>query len=169
MNRNASGVVQVEATSGDRPTTATTECSSPASWIAVRKNGSVSILPVRCVDDVEIVMLPTGLVLLRAAMMIDGEQHGAGALGDVAEPDRRAAAVRTDLQHRQPGTRLGRRHRRRPQRVAFVGGHEPLRGQRDVAAVAGETAVGRVRHHVSQWMIVSGSGRIAGLKSVPIV
>ena len=35
------------ATSGERPTTATTECSRSASWIAARKNGSVSISPVR--------------------------------------------------------------------------------------------------------------------------
>ena len=47
MNRNDNGVVQVEATIGDRPTIATTDGSRPASWIAARKNGSVSILSTR--------------------------------------------------------------------------------------------------------------------------
>jgi len=47
MKSNDSGVVHVAATSGDLPTTAITESSSAASWIAARKNGSVSILPTR--------------------------------------------------------------------------------------------------------------------------
>ena len=45
MKRNASGVAQSAATVGESPTTATTVPSRPASWIVVRKNGSVSILP----------------------------------------------------------------------------------------------------------------------------
>ena len=43
MNRNASGVDQWAATSGEAPTTATTTDSRPAAWIAERKNGKVSI------------------------------------------------------------------------------------------------------------------------------
>ena len=47
MNTRAAGVDQCRATSGERPTMATTWSSSPASWIVARKNGNVSIRPVR--------------------------------------------------------------------------------------------------------------------------
>ena len=45
MKRNASGVAHADATVGESPTTAITVPSRPASWIVLRKNGSVSILP----------------------------------------------------------------------------------------------------------------------------
>src|SRR3546814_19259726 len=45
MKRNARGVAHAEATVGESPTTATTVPSSPASWIVLRKIGSVSIFP----------------------------------------------------------------------------------------------------------------------------
>src|SRR6188508_2356013 len=47
MKRNASGVVQCASTTGEGPTTATTVDSSPAVWIADRKNGNVSMRPLR--------------------------------------------------------------------------------------------------------------------------
>ena len=93
------------------------------------------------IDDVEVVMLPARLVLLRAPVVVDGEQHRARTFGDVTEPDRRAAAVRADLEHGKPRAGFGRRPGRRPQRVALVGGHEALGGERHLATLAGETVL----------------------------
>ncbi len=123
-------------------------------------------LPGARIDDVGIVVFPPDLVLLRTAMVIDGEQHAPGPLGSITQPHRRTPAVRTDLEKWCIGNGRRRRDGRVPERVPFVGGHEPLRSQRLPATRLGELRSG---HQVSQWMIVSGSGRIAGSKSVPCV
>ena len=137
MKRNASGVVQVDATNGDRPTTATTECSRSASWMAVRKNGSVSIFPVRasttsrswCSQPAWFSSEPrwwstaNSTVLARSAT---SPSH------TVERPQYEPTSSMGS-----PGTGVGRRQCGRPQRVALVGGHEALGGQCDLAASAG--------------------------------
>ena len=113
-----------------RPTTAITWSSSPASWI-VRPEGRQRVhLADAGVDDGRVVPLPAGLVLLRPAVVVDGEHHGAGLTGGGAEPDRRAPAVRADLDERCAGHGRGGGERGGVQRVALVGRHEPLGGQR---------------------------------------
>ena len=62
-----------------------------------------------------------------------------------------------------PGTAAAAAERRLVERVALVRRHEAGGRQRGAAPEAG------VHYQVSQWMIVSGSGRAAGLKSVPTV
>ena len=113
------------------------------------------------VDHLGVVVIPACLVLFGSAVVIDGEQHDTHRFGGIAEPDRRTPTVRTDLEHRRPGNGAACSDRCIPQRVALVGGHEPLGRERQVPTLW--------RHQVSQWMIVSGSGRIARLKSVPTV
>src|SRR4051794_34533260 len=72
-------------------------------------------------------MFPTGLVLLGAAVVVDGEQHGAGGSGRGAQVDGRLAAVGADFEQRAEAggasrlTGLVQRH-------AFVLGHEALGG-----------------------------------------
>ena len=61
-------------------------------------------LPGVRIDDRGVMVFPTGLVLLAAAVVIDGEQHRAARSRRSAEPHRRAAAVRPDLDHRGPAT-----------------------------------------------------------------
>ena len=117
------------------------------------------------IDDGRVVVLPAGLVLLAAVVVVDGVDDRAGGARRGAEPHRRTPAVRADLEQRQPGHRGGRVDRRGVQRVAFVRRHEPL-GRQRVGAQPGRHRRG---YHVSQWMMVSGSGRSAGLKSVPAV
>ena len=135
------------------------------------------------VDHFAVVVIPSRLVLLRAPVVVDGEHDGAGLLGGVAQPDRRATAVRADLEHRLPRNRSRRGDGGVPQCIALVGRHEAFGAQRQ-GAPFGASARRSVRsgsgpertgrwvariHQLSQWMIVSGSGRIAGLNSVPIV
>ena len=80
------------------------------------------------VDDLGIVVLPPGLVLLGSAVMIDGEEHRARGARRRAEIDGRLPAVRADLEQRtdpaavDPG---------RVQRQPFVIGHEALGPARD--------------------------------------
>ena len=108
-----------------RRSTAITTSSSPASSIVRRNHGSVSMRPVRGSTSALVVVLPPGLVLLRPAVVVDGEQHGAARPSGGAEVDRRLAAVRADLEQRpdaaavEPGV---------VQREALVVGHEPDRG-----------------------------------------
>jgi hypothetical protein len=77
------------------------------------------------VDHLGVVVLPPGLVLLRAAVVVHGEQHGAGRPGRGAEVDRRLAAVRADLQQwaQPPGGQPCR-----VQGQPLVVGHEALGG-----------------------------------------
>ena len=103
------------ATGAEWPTTATTTSSSPAASIVRRKNGSVSMRPVSRIDDLAVVVLPPGLVLLRAAVMVDGEQHRARRARRRAEVHGRLPAVRADLEQRTD--RAGRRARRRAARA----------------------------------------------------
>jgi hypothetical protein len=84
------------------------------------------------VDDLAVMMLPAGLVLLRPAVVVDGEQHRAADARRRAEIHGRLSAVGADLEERSDGT-TG--HPDRVQREAFVVGHESLRGARDVQHV----------------------------------
>ena len=125
MNTSAAGVDQWRATTGDGPTTATTTSSSPASSIVRRNVGSVSIRPLRGSTKVLSCHSQPGLVLLRAAVVVDREQHGVGVAGGGTEPDRRTAAVGADLDEGcardgGPGVTRGP-----VQGVALVGRHEP--------------------------------------------
>ena len=94
----------VRATVGESPTTATTTSSSPASSIVRRKNGSVSMRPVRGSTSVGVVVLPPGLVLLRATVVVDGEQRPCPPRAcRRAQVDGRLPAVGADLEQRPDG------------------------------------------------------------------
>ena len=80
------------------------------------------------VDDLRVVVLPAGLVLLGSVVVVDGEQHGAGGARGRAEVDRGLPAVRADLQQRPDGAG---REAGRMQRHALGVGHEALRRPRD--------------------------------------
>ena len=67
--------------SGESPTTATTDASSPASCDRAAEDRQRVDPADGRVDEVGLVPLPPGLVLLGAAVVVDGEQHGAGARG----------------------------------------------------------------------------------------
>ena len=56
--------------------------------------------PVVRVHDLVVVVVPSGLVFLRAVVMVDAEQDGSGGLGRRAEIDRRLPAPRPDLDER---------------------------------------------------------------------
>lgn len=81
------------------------------------------------VDDLGIVVLPSLLILLGAAVMIDGEQHRPRIARRGAEVDRRLPAIGTDLEQRPEPTGL-------PggivQRETLVVGHEALGRARDL-------------------------------------
>ena len=77
------------------------------------------------VDDLGIVVLPAGLVLRRAVVVVDREQHRVGLLRGGAEVDRRLAAVGADLEQR---TDARRSTAQLVQGEALVMGHESLGG-----------------------------------------
>ena len=66
-----------------------------------------------------------GLVLLRAPVVVDGDQHGAGLPGGGSEVDGRLAAVGAHLEQRSEAG-SGRHQPDLVQRQAFVVGHEAL-------------------------------------------
>ena len=73
------------------------------------------------IDEVGLVVLPPGLVLLGAPVVVDGEQRGARGLGGRAEVDGRLAAPGPDLDEGRRGgrrdvglARLAGRRRRAP-------------------------------------------------------
>ena len=88
------------------------------------------------VDEGVVVVLPAGLVLLGAAVVVDGEHGPADLARGRAEPDRRLAAVGADLERRTVGQPLARPP---VEQRALVLGHEALR-----RAGVGEQVV---RHH----------------------
>ena len=103
----------------------TTVPSSPASWIVRRKIGSVSILPTSAIDQIGLVMLPAGLVLLAPPMVVEREEDPTLGLRRCAEVDRGLAAVAADLEERAGhGHGLGRVE----QGQALVGRHEAAGG-----------------------------------------
>jgi len=77
------------------------------------------------VDDLEVVRVPTGLILLRPAVMVDGEEHRAGFTRRGSDVDGRFPAVGADLEQRSRnspgGVKTGL-----VQSQAFVVGHEAL-------------------------------------------
>ena len=83
------------------------------------------------VDQRRVVVLPAGLVLLRAAVVVDGEDGAAHLAGRRAEVDRGLAAVGADLERRPVGQPLAGVA---VQQQALVVGHEALRGQGVLAA-----------------------------------
>ena len=89
-----------------------------------RKTGSVSISPSSASTSDGVVVLPAGLVLLRAAVVVDGEDGPAHLAGRGAEVDRGLAAVGADLERRAVREPLaGPAVQQQP----LVLGHEPLR------------------------------------------
>ncbi len=75
------------------------------------------------IDDVEVVVLPAGLVLLGTAVMVDGEQHGPRLARRRTQIHRRLPAIGADLEQRtEPSGDLGGVVQREP----FVVGHESL-------------------------------------------
>src|SRR5690606_19837266 len=54
------------------------------------------------VDGLRVVVVPAGLLLLAAAVVVHGEGGDPGGAGRVGEQDRGAAAVGADLQQGQP-------------------------------------------------------------------
>ena len=84
------------------------------------------------IDDLGIVMVPTRLVLLRAAVVVDGEAHRLRLAGRRAEVHRRLPAVRADFEQR---TDRAARDAGVVQREPFVVGHEALGRARDVEQV----------------------------------
>jgi hypothetical protein len=77
------------------------------------------------VDQVGVVVLPAGLVFLRAAVVVDGDDHLPGGAGRGGEVDGGLAAVAADLQDRPATTVCGGGV---GQGQAFGPGHEPGRG-----------------------------------------
>ena len=136
MNTNASGVAQCRG--DDRRLRRRRRRRRPrarrrGSWRGTI--GSVSIRPVRGSTTRRVVVLPAGLVLLRAAVVVDGEHDRAG----LARPRRRArsSSARSTSRPRRtaaPGTRRGGGERGGVQRIALVGRHEALGGERVRAA-----------------------------------
>ena len=121
MNKNRNGVRQPRATTGDLPTTATTWSSRSAASRVWRSVGSVSNSPVTGSTSDGVVVLPAGLVLLGAVMVVDGVEHAAGLLGGGAEHHRRLAAVGADLDADAVAEIA---QRGVVERAALVGGHE---------------------------------------------
>ncbi len=85
------------------------------------------------IDDLGVVVLPAGLVLLRTAMVIDGEHDRPGRSRRGREPDRRAPAVGADLDERGTGHCRTGGQRRGVQGVTLDRRHEPLRRQGVIA------------------------------------
>ena len=93
------------------------------------------------VDEGGVVVLPAGLVLLRAAVVVDGEDRAADLAGRRAEVDRGLAAVGADLERRAVGESLaGVAVQQQP----LVLGHEALGGEcvADPVGGHGRTLVG---------------------------
>ena len=129
MNTSAAGVDQCRATSGDRPTTATTWSSSPASWIVARKNGSVSINPVRSSTTVGSCHSHPAWFSSEPRWWSTANTIVPAVPGRRAQPHRRAPAVRADLDERRAGHGGRRGEGRGVQGVALLRRHEPLRRQ----------------------------------------
>jgi hypothetical protein len=77
------------------------------------------------VDQRQVVVLPSGLILLRAAVVIDREQDGVGGPGRRPQIDRRLAAVGADLQQ-GPEAGVAGSPAGMVQGQTLVIGHEPL-------------------------------------------
>ncbi len=99
----------------------------------------------RRVDDLRVMVLPTGLVLFGAAVVVNGEQGRCQLLSGGAQIDRRPPAVGPDLQQRFPGGRGSARFHRSPVKgLALVVGHEApgLAGQLEQPVATGGHAHG---------------------------
>ncbi len=121
MNKSRNGVRQPRATTGERPTTATTCSSRPAASRVWRMVGRVSNSPVTGSTMVGVVVLPAGLMLLGAVVMVDGVDHRSRLLRGRAQHDGRLAAVGADL---DPDTAAQVAHGGVVEGAALVGGHE---------------------------------------------
>jgi hypothetical protein len=86
------------------------------------------------VDQRGVVPLPARLVLLRAAVVVQRHQRGAGVAGRRTQVDGRQAAVGA---HLEPGARAGLPGGRE-QRSRLVAGQEALRAARDGGQVGGQ-------------------------------
>ena len=90
-----------------------TDDSRPGAVMVRRQWGSVSMRPDRGIDEIGLVVLPPGLVLLGAPVMVDGEQGRPRGLGCRAQVDGRLPAPGADLDEgRRRGRRDGRPGRR---------------------------------------------------------
>ncbi|MEZ5138546.1 MAG: hypothetical protein R2711_07185 [Acidimicrobiales bacterium] len=75
-------------------------------------------------------------------VVVEGEQHGAGALRSSTEPDRRLPAVRPDLEERRIGDGLGRLGGGLPQGIALVRRHEAAGGDGGGVELGGHVGCG---------------------------
>ena len=132
MNTSAAGVVQCAATTGDRPTTATTCVLEPGVVDRARgRTAACPSAPIAGVDDRRVVVLP--------ARPGSPPTRGGGRRRTPRCRPRAAAAPSQIVERPQyepistngaPGTAGGRGERGGVQRVALVGRHEPLGRQR---------------------------------------
>ena len=124
------------------------------------------------VDQVVVVVLPTGLHLLRPVVMVDGDDDPAGAPRRRGQVDRRLPAVRADLEQRAPGGRRRRRRGRgegltlgpcrspgRPRRARRARGRSARGGSARTIGVGRHGWVGRGRS-ASPWVRI-GRARLA--------
>lgn len=79
------------------------------------------------IDHVAVVVFPTRLILLGAAMVINREQETPGSLGSITKPDRRTTTVGTNLQKRCIRNDCRCCNRCIPQGIALFGRHEAFR------------------------------------------
>ena len=141
MNSSAERRAPVRRDGGGPPTTATTSSSRPARGDGAAEDRQGVHQPDLRVDEARVVVLPAGLVLLRAAVVVEGEDGAVGGLCRGAEVDRRLAAVGPDLQGR-PAARCATRGR--VEEGTLVLGHEALGGE---GVLEQEAGMGRRRCH----------------------
>ena len=108
------------------------------------------------VDQRGVVILPTGLVLLGAAVVVDGGEKSTVCLGDRAQEHRRLSAVRSDLDAQTDRIRLCQKGTRC---LVEAGASSRARSRRRQGhfEAFGDSVAGRVAEE-SMSLIVSGVG-----------
>ena len=121
MNTSPSGVAQCAAIVGELADHRDDDVLEPGALDRAPEPGQRVHAAGARVDEPVVVVLPTRLVLLRPAVVVDGVQHRPAGARRRAEVDRRLPAVRADLEQRPE---RGGRETGLVQREAFVVGHE---------------------------------------------
>ena len=160
MNRNASGVAQSAATDRRVADDGDDDVLEPGVVHRAPEERQRVHLPDGGVDEVGLVPLPPRLVLLRAAVVVDGEQHPPARPG----PRRRGRRPTCRSTTRPRGTA------RRPSTDAAAScSANPSSGGMNPRAASAAARSPAVHHQPSTWSTVSTGSRGAGLKSVPFV